>query len=350
MVDYLIIGCGIAGVSFSELALQQNKTILVFDNNSQPSSKIAGGLYNPVVLKRFSEVWKASEQVDLAAPFYQSLEQKLNITFDFKMPIYRRLASVEEQNNWFSAADKPSLSRFLSTKLIQNTNAYIDAPFHFGEVFETGYLDVKTLVECYADFLKSNNMLSEENFDHNQIDIHDDFISYKGIKAKSIIFAEGFGLHANPYFKDLPLDGTKGELLHVRIPNLHLDEVVKSNIFILPIGDDVYKVGATYDWKDKTNVPTEDAKNELVLNLKDLINCDFEVIEHFAGVRPTVKDRRPLVGTHPEYKQLHILNGLGTRGVMLAPYLAKQLFNHLEYGTDLESEININRIYKKRAK
>jgi hypothetical protein len=28
------------------------KSILVLDNNSQSSSKIAGGLYNPVILKR----------------------------------------------------------------------------------------------------------------------------------------------------------------------------------------------------------------------------------------------------------------------------------------------------------
>jgi glycine/D-amino acid oxidase-like deaminating enzyme len=46
-------------------------------------------------------------------------------------------------------------------------------------------------------------------------------------------------------------------------------------------------------------------------------------MEHFAGVRPTVKDRRPLVGTHAEYSAIHILNGLGTRGVMLGPSMAK---------------------------
>jgi glycine/D-amino acid oxidase-like deaminating enzyme len=50
-------------------------------------------------------------------------------------------------------------------------------------------------------------------------------------------------------------------------------------------------------------------------------------MEHFAGVRPTVKDRRPLVGTH-EYSA--ILNGLGTRGVMLGPSMAKALYNAIE--------------------
>jgi glycine oxidase len=93
MIDYLIIGNGIAGVCFAELALQNNKTILVFDNGSQPSSRVAGGLYNPVVLKRFSEIWKAKEQVDLVESFYPVLEKKLGVTFDYKLPIYRKFAS-----------------------------------------------------------------------------------------------------------------------------------------------------------------------------------------------------------------------------------------------------------------
>ena len=182
---------------------------------------------------------------------------------------------------------------------------------------------------------------------YNEIQFLENGIQYKDIQAKNIIFAEGFGLHANPFFNDLPLDGTKGELLIIKAPNLQLDVVIKSSVFILPIGNDLYKVGATYDWKDKTNNPTEEGKNELVDKLKELISCEFEIVEHFAGVRPTVKDRRPLVGTQPLHSQLHVLNGLGTRGVMLGPYLANQLFQHIENAVPLENEINIERCYKK---
>ena len=77
MIDYIIVGNGLAGISFSEIALNANKKILVFDNNSQPSSRVAGGLYNPVVLKRFSEVWKAKEQIDFAFPLYHQIQKYL---------------------------------------------------------------------------------------------------------------------------------------------------------------------------------------------------------------------------------------------------------------------------------
>ena len=106
----------------------------------------------------------------------------------------------------------------------------------------------------------------------------------------------------------------------------------------------MYKVGATYNWEDKTNIPTEAAKQELVSELKELIDCDFEIIEHYAGVRPTVKDRRPLVGTHPIHNNIHVLNGLGTRGVMLAPAMALDLFNLIENKIPLDKNIDISRI------
>ena len=118
MIDYIIVGNGLAGISFAEIALKANKKILVFDNNSQLSSRIAGGLYNPVVLKRFSEVWKAKEQLKFAFPLYHQIQEKLDVVFDYKIPILRKLASIEEQNNWFQAADKPSLAPFLSPNLV----------------------------------------------------------------------------------------------------------------------------------------------------------------------------------------------------------------------------------------
>ena len=299
MIDYLIVGCGLAGIAFAEKALQNGKSIYVFDNNSQQSSRVAGGLYNPVILKRFSEVWKAQEQITLLDVFYGQLEHKLNAKFDFKIPIYRKLFSVEEQNNWFQATDKLGLAPFLSTQLITKKYNGIDSPYHFGEVLQTGYVDTESLLNAYQSYLTSENLLSEDSFDYDSLKINEGSIQYKDIEAKNIIFAEGFGMVSNPYFGQLPLDGTKGELLIIKAPDMNLDVVVKTSVFILPLGNDLYKVGATYNWKDKTNSPTEEGKQELLENLKEILHCDFEIIEHLAGVRPTVKDRRPMVGLSP---------------------------------------------------
>ena len=322
-VDYLIVGSGLAGISFAEIALQNNKSILVLDNNSQNSSKIAGGLYNPVILKRFSAVGQAEEHLHIMHDFFSDLEKKLNAKVDFKTPILRKFFSVEEQNNWFAASDKVNLAPFLSTQLVSKKYNSIDSPFGYGEVLQTGYIDTALLLTRYKEYLMHHNLFSEESFDYSLLKDVTNGIHYKDIQAKHIIFAEGFGMHSNPYFKHLPLDGTKGELFIISAPLLDLDVIVNASVFILPLGDGLFKIGATYDWNSKTDIPSEEGKKELVEKIKEVINCDFEIVSHFAGVRPTVKDRRPLIGTHPNYNSIHILNGLGTRGVMLGPAMAK---------------------------
>lgn len=347
MVDYLIVGAGIAGISFAEIALQNGKTVKVIEDFSTNSSRIAGGLYNPVILKRFSEVWKAKEQLEFSIPFLSKLEKKLQVKFDYKIPIYRKFASIEEQNNWFQAADKPNLTPFLAPTIIHKQYQSIVSQFGFGEVLHTGYVEIAILVDAFIGFLKENLMFVNESFDYQQIEMCDDFVKYKDDSFKGIVFAEGFGLQKNPFFNHLPLDGTKGELLIIKAPNLNLDVVLKSSIFILPIGNEMFKVGATYNWDDKTDLPTEEGKQELISNLRDLIDCDFEILKHFAGVRPTVKDRRPLIGSHHEFKRLHVLNGLGTRGVMLGPWLANSLFEAIEKDVPLDISLSIERFYKK---
>lgn len=348
MIDYLIIGSGLAGISFSEIALQNDKLVLVVDNNSQNSSKIAGGLYNPVILKRFSEVGQAKEHLTIMHNFLSGLEQKLNVKVDFETPILRKFFSVEEQNNWFAASDKVNLAPFLSTKLISRKYQSIDSPFGYGEVLQTGYVDTALLLVKYKEYLQKNDWFLEESFDYSLLQEESNGIRYKDIQAKHIVFAEGFGMHANPYFKHLPLDGTKGELLVIKAPKLDLDVIVNASVFVLPLGNDLFKIGATYDWESKTAIPTEGGKNELVEKIKEVINCDFEIVSHFAGVRPTVKDRRPLVGTYVNHDSIHILNGLGTRGVMLGPAMAKSLFDNIEYNLPLDKAIDIKRFDKKR--
>jgi len=348
MIDYLIVGCGLAGISFAEEALQHNKTILVVDNDSQNSSKIAGGLYNPVILKRFSEVWEAQAQLVAMNDFYAQLKYRIEQQFDYKMPILRKFFSVEEQNNWFAASDKPALAPFLSTQLHFKEYKGIIAPFGYGEVLHTGYVDTASLLESYRNYLANNNWFRQESFDYAAIVFQEDSVLYKDIQAKHIVFAEGFGLHANPYFNQLPLDGTKGELFIIKAPDLDLDVIVNTSVFILPLGNDLFKVGATYNWKDKTDVPTEEGKAELVERIQEIIGCDFEIITHFAGVRPTVRDRRPLVGTHAVHNRIHVLNGLGTRGVMLGPAMAKALYDAVENQIPLHKEFDIQRFSNKK--
>ena len=346
-VDYIVVGCGLAGIAFAETCLSNKKSIFVFDNGSQNSSTIAAGIYNPVILKRFSGLEHAQEQLHSMNQFYHDLQHKLNKNFDNKIPVLRKFVSIEEQNNWFAASDKESMSAFLSTKFYKNKITGFPSPFNYGEVLQTGFVDTEALTSAYKNYLQHEKWYSNQEFDHHELQINENSVTYKSILAKHIVFAEGFGLHANPYFNNLPLDGTKGEIIIIEASGLKLNYIINSSLYIVPLGNSLFKVGATYNWASKTCDTTDEGLQELIAKLNGIINCEYTIVSHFAGIRPTVKDRKPLLGTHHTHSQIHILNGLGTRGVMLGPWCAKKLYNHIENGIDIERTHNITRFYNR---
>lgn len=342
-VDYLIVGSGLAGLAFSYLAESNDKSYVVMDDSSQQSSTVAGGLYNPVILKRFTAVWKAEEQLAIALPYYDTLEEVLGIRIHHKLPVQRLFHSAAEQNTWFEATDRDNLKIYLSDQINYSAYKGVKSKFGFGRVLHTGRIDTPLLISSYRKWLFEKGNFLDDTLDYNQLEIGSESVKYGDIIAKRVIFTEGFGLKGNPFFNHLPLKGTKGELLTIHAPKLNIDFVLKSGVFLIPLGDHKYLVGATYEWEDKTNRPTEKGKQELVEKLNKVLDCDYEIVEHRAGIRPTVIDRKPLVGQHSEFKSLYVLNGLGTRGVMIAPYAAKNLFDHLERKTAIDPEMSIRR-------
>lgn len=344
MLDYIIVGFGLAGMSFAAQLRKEGKSFVVITKEENSSSQVAGGMYNPVILKRFTAAWNATIQLKYAIPFYQEIESYLGCTFLYPQPVLRIFKTVEEQNNWLIAADKPNLSNYLSTNFVPNTNAYIHANHSLGKVNNAGRLHVSNLLANYKTKLLEANQYVLDAFDYDALLLNETSVVYKNYNAKRIVFAEGFGLLNNPYFKYLPLNGTKGEVLIIKAKKLNLAAIIKASVFIIPLSTkDHYLVGATYNWSDKSWETTQEAAQELQTKLRTILKCDYEIVSQLAGIRPTVNDRRPLVGQHPIYKNLYVLNGLGTRGVMVAPLVSNQLLNSILHNKPLDAEIDIKR-------
>lgn len=345
-VDFLIVGGGLAGASFASLCLKNNASFLMIDNDQNKASRVAAGVYNPVVLKRLNPAWHAKFQMHLWHAHYQNIRNYTKVDFDYPIGVYRRIFNVEEQNNWFHASDDPKLADFLLTPLHNTIYHGIDSPFGFGQVASSGYIDINRMLDDFLSFLKTKDAYRLAEFDYQSLLETADEIVYKEVKTKHVIFAEGFGMFKNPWFKDLPMIGTKGETLTVEVKGLQLPGIVKAGVFILPLGNDLYRVGATYDREDLSLNPTTEGRKILENELKQFMSLPYKIIAHDAGIRPTTADRKPLVGTHPKHKRFHILNGLGTRGVMLGPYVAEQLFSHLTTGAEIHFEADIKRFKK----
>ena len=181
MKDYIIVGFGFAGISIVHLLEKNNKSFVVFNDDPNPVTTTAAALFNPVILKRFTPIWKANEQMELLKVFYTEIQEKLNIPIIEKLTVLRKFTSLEEQNNWFSASDKPLLASFLSLNIEKEVNPYIETPFGLGEILQTGRIHTKELVFHYTKKLKEENIFFEEKFDYSALEIKEDYIKYKNI-------------------------------------------------------------------------------------------------------------------------------------------------------------------------
>jgi glycine/D-amino acid oxidase-like deaminating enzyme len=239
------------------------------------------------------------------------------------------------------------MSRYVNINhnLDERYRSAITAPYGGMEIKEAGFVDVRKLVGAYRNYLRQKGLYRQEEVRYEEIIPTAAFVQWKEVQAKKIIFCDGAFTTQNPYFNWLPFSLVKGEIIHITIPDNSLEHIINQGIFILPLRNGVYKVGATYEWNELTWQPTLKAQEELLPKLKALLKLPFELVAHDAGIRPATADRRPLIGLHPHYQSVGIFNGLGTKGVSLAPYFARQLFEHLEYNKELPKEVYINRCF-----
>ena len=342
MKHALIVGLGLAGLTYAEQLYRKGLSFHIIDSGSGGSSQIAAGIYNPTVLKRFSLSWNGDVFHSYALPFYKKLEERLSTDFIHPAPIHKVFNKDAEHNLWASAADQKSLAPFLDPKIYSNREDEINGNSGYGIVNHTGRVATDALLKSFKDSLHKDD-LSLEVFDYDKLDTSSTEIEYKSIKAKHIVFCEGYQMVNNPLFNKLPLVGSKGEILIIKAPNLKTKVILKGPIFIAPIGDDLYWAGATFERKDKTLVCTKAGRTWLEERILKMISSEFEVIEHITQIRPTVQDRRPLIGTHPKLPNVHLFNGLGSRGVLGAPLMSKWLFDYIEGRSDLPEEVNLRR-------
>lgn len=342
-VDIIIVGSGIAGCTLAWQWLLQGKSVLMIADGKKGSSAVAAGVYNPTILKRFTSVWKAVDQLEVLNDFYPRIEALLDATFLHPIDILRRFHDEREIKTWKKKAVKEDLNGFMSEDTLAYENPAIHAPFDYGKVSGTGWVDTSSYMELTIDYLQSMSSYRSEDFDFKELRHYVDHVVYKESIADRIIFAEGFQMLSNPFFNNLPLEGNKGEVFTIKVPDLKLDYIIKSSVFLMPFTDDLFWVGATYNRDDVSDVPTSDAKEFLTSRLERFLKLPYKIVEHKYGIRPTTKDRRPFVGAHKEYKNYMVFNGMGSRAVLMAPWAAQQLFNSIYKDHALDPEIDIER-------
>ncbi|WP_299820065.1 FAD-dependent oxidoreductase [uncultured Pontibacter sp.] len=345
--DFIVVGHGLAGAVLSYTLRKRGYQVLVIDEpRKDTASKVAAGLVNPVAGKRFAKAWLADAFIPAADAFYTELEQRYGQQLYFRKPIYKIFSSVGEQNTWMAKSADEGWQGYISATHTQSINQPdVQDPFGGIMINKGGYLKVEETLRLLENELLEQGMLLPERFEMEHLYLTETGVQYKNITAKKLVFCEGYQVVRNPYFKWLPLQPTKGEVLDVEPDNFKSDCIYNKAVYVVPVEGSRFKIGATYDWRQPNEEPSEAGKDELSERFSQITQKSFKVINHRAGIRPAVRDRHPLAGTHPEYSQLSVFNGMGSKGVLMAPYLADNFADALAGKTELLPEIHISRYF-----
>jgi glycine oxidase len=345
--DYIIVGQGIAGTLLAWQLQKRGKIFLIIDErNGSSASRVAAGIIHPVTGRRIVKTWMADTLIPFARSSYQEIEKYFNATLFHPTPVIELLYSVKEYNDWLARSEDSELSAYIETG---NTNSsfkeYLNPYFKSVLIKQSAWIDTGSMLNVFRKQFISEDILLEEKFDLSQMKLKDEGVEYKGISATKIIFCEGADAINNPFWNQLPFIPAKGEVITVKA-DMSLDCILNRKIFILPLGNNLFKVGSTYVWNFENNLPTVQAKEFLTTQLKAILKVPFEVTDHQSGIRPSVKNRRPFLGLHRQHPQLAIFNGLGTKGCLLAPYFAAHLAGFLSGENELMKEVDVTALQK----
>lgn len=345
-VEYVIIGQGISGTWLSYYLEKANKSFIVIDNAQlNAASRVAAGIINPVTGRRIVKTWMIDELLSFLVSAYEELGNELGLKpidqkslIDFHPTPQMKIAFDERVKENADFLFQPQ-----DQWQYQETFNY---DFGLGEVNPCYVVNLKEILPAWRKKLISGNHLLEEDFKINELNRADTGITYKSIKAEKIIFCDGFNSSLNPYFKNLPFALNKGEVIFIESADIPSTNIFKKGMMLTSIEKEIYWLGSNYLWEFTDDNPTEQFRKQTELLLKTWLKVPFKIVDHKASVRPANIERRPFVGLHPAYKNIGILNGMGTKGCSLAPYFAKQLTDHLFYKKEILPEADIKRFTK----
>ena len=338
----MIVGQGLAGSLLAWNLEKLGRSFFVIDNNlSNASSRIAAGIIHPITGRRIVKTWMADTLLPIAENAYKEIGEFFKIKIMHELRIMELLDSVKEYNDWMARSSENGMEGYIQPEVRSGVyDEYLQDFIRKVIVKKSCWIDAGLLLNSFRKLFSEKNILIEENFDESLLEISSSEIVYKDIACKKIIFCEGALALQNKFWKHLPFIPAKGELLTIRA-EMDLCHILNRKIFILPLGNKLFRVGSTFEWNYENDLPSPEGENFLTTELKKILKIPFEIVQHQAGIRPTVKDRKPFLGLHKDFPQVGIFNGLGTKGCLLAPYLAQHLVNFLEGKGELMKEVNV---------
>ncbi len=344
----LIVGGGLAGCFTAAESIRSGHSVLMFDQvNDRSPSRVAAGLYNVITGRVPTKTWMAEAFLGALNGFFKE-EMFIPLSPHLTpIQIFKPYKTIGEANEWFiksSLAQFNGIARHRARNLLPDS---INNPYGGLEILPCGWLDTKGFVRDMKAVLMNSGRFQclHEPFPYDSLDPKRMRLKCIFENFDEVIFCEGSQINENPWFGHIKMNPLKGQLMEIEVEGLPEDRVILRKVFLLPKGDKKFVVGSTYE-KNYTHLdPTPEGISFLTNHVQSAIRLPFKVLGVRAGIRMSTYDRRPIVGRHPDYPGLIIFNGLGSKGVLQAPWIARHLRRWLD-GQDklLLEEICLHRL------
>jgi glycine/D-amino acid oxidase-like deaminating enzyme len=344
-LDCLIVGQGLAGTTLAWQARAAGLRVVVLDRGDAASaSHAAAGLITPVTGKRLVKSWRFDAFHPAAVAFYRRVEAVIGEQVYDPTPMIRLFATDRERAVYESRAEADF--RGLTTPITPPVNpAWFAGRLDGFEMPSAGRLDVPPYLDASRSAFERDGVIRPTGLEAEDLAVEPDAIRVPrlGLTARHVVFCTGFDFGTNPWFRQIPFNAAKGEILTLRVPGLDETRVVNRGVWLAPAGNGLFHAGATYAWDDLTPTPTAAGREKLEARLRTLLKLPFEVVGHRAGVRPISADRNPVLGFHPAERRLGCFTGLGSKGVLLAPFFAKQMVDTMQGRGAIDPEVHVHR-------
>lgn len=348
--DFLIIGQGLAGSFLAWNLLKRGKTVVIVDDNhNNCASLTAAGMVNPITGKRLVLSQRCEELLPYAKNIYNELEQLFNEKIFESKDIIRLFRDDTELNEWEKKRGQTHLKKYYGKK--QKSGIYgnkINDKLGSFIIKEGGYCRKLKLIECFINYFKSLNIIINQKFVDSDLLIKENCFKFNGDEFEKVIFCEGYQSIKNKWFNWLPFNLAKGEILTLETSDKGLpDAVISCGKWCIPVSSGVYYVGSTYSWDKLDCETTETGKLEILGQINKFVKVSFKVVGQSSGVRPIMIDLKPVMGEHPNLRNMFIFNGLASKGLIWGPFYSNQMAEFLINKISLEKDVDISRFIKK---
>lgn len=301
--------------------------MIVDPNERQTCSRIAAGLVTPITGKRVKPSWRVGELLPVALEHYRKVERFAGAEFYHELPLVRLFRDPREVQWWRGREGEAGLDRWVDPDAPMVNAAQFHSEFGGFVQRGSGWLDTAAYLEASRAFFETQGAWRQGVVREEAIEPLDNCVRCAGEDFSRVVFCRGADERAGSrFFSWLKFDCARGVIASLKA-GLQENRMINRGCWLLPRGDGHWRAGSTYEFDLNTSM--EASLADLRGKLSLLLRVPFEISGAQAGIRPIIQHRQLVLGPHPAHPRVCAFNGLGSKGVLRAPFFARMLAEHL---------------------